>query len=129
MHIRPLSAVLAFAIAVPVSALAQDASSPVIAVAAEGTSSASAVAPQLGRSPYFLLYAPQGKLVEAIPNPYKDTGNAGIPAVALLAGKGVKVVVAEGFGGQITSVIKDNGMRPLAFSGSASDAAAAALKP
>jgi predicted Fe-Mo cluster-binding NifX family protein len=71
----------------------------VVAVAADGNTASTQVSAQLGRSPYFLLFDDQARLIEADPNPYKDNGNAGVPAVNLLAGNGVKVLVAQGFGG------------------------------
>lgn len=71
----------------------------------------------------------QGVLVEAADNPYKDAGNAGIPALEFLASKGVKVLVAEGFGSRIVEVMKSKDMRPIEFKGSAIDAIKKALEP
>lgn len=104
--------------------------SPTIAVAANGETASAAVGTQLGRSPFSLLFDAQGALVAAEPNPYKDARNAGVPAIDLLAGKGVKSVVAESFGTQIVKVMADKGIRPLEFKGTAKDAArkAAELK-
>ena len=121
-----LSALL-LAASLPV--LAQD-RSPTIAVAANGETALAAVGTQLGRSPFFLLFDAQGAFVSAESNPYKDAGNAGVPALDLLAGKGVKTVVAESFGTQIVKVMADKGIRHLEFKGTAKDAAkkAAALK-
>ena len=99
----------------------------VIAVAANGNTASAAVGNQLGRSPFFLLFDNQGRLVEAATNANKDPGNAGIAAVDFLASKGTKVVVAETFGPKIVEVMKDKGMRPLEFRGSAQDAAKKAL--
>ena len=97
--------------------------SPTIAVAASGNTAAAAVGSQLGRSPFFLLFDPQGDFVSAEANPYKDSANAGIPAADFLVGKGVKIVVAEGFGTQIVKVMTDRELRALEFKGSAKDAA------
>lgn len=121
-----LSALL-LAASLPV--LAQD-KTPAIAVAANGATASAAVGNQLGRSPFFLLFDAQGALVAAEPNPYKDAGNAGVPALDLLAGKGVKTIVAENFGRRIVKVMADKGIRPVEFKGTAKDAArkAAGLK-
>jgi predicted Fe-Mo cluster-binding NifX family protein len=109
-------------------ALAQQNNSEMIAVAANGKTVSASVSPQAGRSPFFLLFDKQGALVEALDNPYKDAGNAGIPVLDFLAGKGVKVLVAEGFGSRIVEVMKGKGMRPVEFKGSAKDAIKKALE-
>jgi len=57
-----------------------------------------------------------------VANPYKDSGSAGIPTLDFLAGKGVKAVVAEGFGPKIVEVMESKGMRPVEFKGNARDA-------
>lgn len=114
-----LSALL-LAASLPV--LAQD-KTPAIAAAANGATASAAVGNQLGRNPSFLLFDAQGALVAAEPNPYKDAGNAGVPALDLFAGKGVKTVVAENFGRQFVKVMADKGIRPVEFKGTARNAA------
>ena len=95
---------------------------PTIAVAANGNTVLASVGSQPGRSPFFLLFDGQGTLAEAASNSYKDAGNAGISTLDFLAGKGIKVVVAESFGSKIVEVMKDKGMRPVEFKGGAKDA-------
>jgi predicted Fe-Mo cluster-binding NifX family protein len=107
---------------------AQQNRSPVIAVAAEGNTPSARVGNQLGRSAFFLLFDAQGAFVGAEVNPYKGAGNAGIPAVDLLADKGAKVIVAESFGPRIVDVMTSKGLRPLEFKGSAENAARKALE-
>jgi predicted Fe-Mo cluster-binding NifX family protein len=102
--------------------IAQQTRSDMVAVSANGKTVSASVSSQAGRSPFFLLFDKQGVLVEAADNPYKDAGNAGIPALEFLAGKGVKVLVAEGFGSRIVEVMKSKGMRAVEFKGSAKDA-------
>jgi predicted Fe-Mo cluster-binding NifX family protein len=109
-------------------ALAQQNKSEMIAVAAGSKIASGMVSPQAGRSPFFLLFDRQGTFVEAVDNPYKDAGNAGIPTLDFLAGKGVKVLVAEGFGSRIVEVMKSKGMRPVEFKGNARDAVRKALE-
>jgi predicted Fe-Mo cluster-binding NifX family protein len=122
-----ISAFLA-AVLLPGLVLAQQSKSDMIAVAANGKTASSAVSSQAGRSAFFLLFDKQGRLVEAVDNPYKDSGSAGIPTLDFLAGKGAKVVVAEGFGPKIIEVMKSKGMRPVEFKGNARDAVKKALE-
>src|SRR5450759_228399 len=79
-------------------AIAQQARSEMVAVAASDKTVSASVSSQAGRSPFFLRFDKQGTFVEAVANPHKDAGNAGIPTLDFLAGKGVTIVVAEGFG-------------------------------
>ena len=110
------------------SLLAQPSKSDLIAVAANGKAISASVSSQAGRSPFFLLFDKQGTFVEAVDNPYKDAGNAGIPMLDFLANKGIKVLVAESFGSKIVEVMKSKGMRPVEFKGGAKDAVKKALE-
>jgi predicted Fe-Mo cluster-binding NifX family protein len=110
-----------------VASFAQQGKSLTIAVAANANTTSASVANQAGRSPFFLIFDKDGKFVEAVNNPYKDAGSAGIPMVDFLAGKGITVLVAEVFGPNIVGVMKDKGIRPVEFKGSAQDAAKKAL--
>jgi predicted Fe-Mo cluster-binding NifX family protein len=111
-----------------------------IAIAANGRTPTASVGIQAGRSPFFLLFDRKGKFVEAIDNPYKAKGGAGEAVADLLADMGVKIVVAESFGGPLlvselpakgvavmvaeysgTSMLeamKEKGMKAVAFNGS-----------
>jgi predicted Fe-Mo cluster-binding NifX family protein len=93
-----------------------------------GDTPAAAVGSQAGRSPFFLLFDKQGAFLEAVKNPYKDSANAGISALDLLASRGVKVLVAESFGPRIVEVMREKGIRPVEFKGSAKDAVQNILK-
>jgi len=108
--------------------LAQQGSARTIGIAASGKLISASVGNQAGRSPFFLFFDDQGSFLEAVDNPYKDAGNAGIPTLDFLAGKGVKVLVAESFGSKIVGEMKSRGMRPVEFKGSASDAVRKALE-
>jgi predicted Fe-Mo cluster-binding NifX family protein len=88
-----------------------------VAVAANDKTPAATVSKQAGPSPYFQIFDGKGKLIEAIANPFKE-GGGGIAVADFLAGKGVTVVVAEGFGDKIVQVMKDKGMKAVAFKGS-----------
>ena len=105
-----------------VPAFPQQRVSPAIAVAANGNTVSASVGNQPGRSPYFLLFDAKGAFIAAASNPYKDAGNAGIPTLDFLASKGIKVLVSESYGPKIVEVMKDKGIRPVEFRGSARDA-------
>jgi predicted Fe-Mo cluster-binding NifX family protein len=92
-----------------------------IAVAANDKIPAASVSKQAGPSPFFLLFDSKGKLIEVIDNPYKE-GGGGSAVTGFLAGKGVTVVVAEEFGSRIVEVMKNKGIRAVAFKGSATEA-------
>lgn len=121
--LNPTLAVLA--LLASTALFAQAGGPDLIAVAATGRTPSAAVSSQAGRSPYFLLFDKQGTFVEAVDNPFKDGANAGIPAVNFLAGKGAKVIVAEGFGAKIAADMKSKGVQPVEFKGTANDAARA----
>lgn len=93
-----------------------------IAVAASGNTPPASVSAQAGRAPFFLFFDRQGTFIEAVGNPYKDAGSAGISTVDFLAAKGVTVLVAEGYGPRIVEVMKGKGMRAVTFTGTAADA-------
>lgn len=89
-----------------------------IAVAGNDKMPTSAVSGQAGKANYYLFFDGKGKLIEAVENPYKDRDGAGKLVADFLAGKGVTVVVAEGFGGPIVDVMKGKGIKPVVFKGS-----------
>ena len=100
-----------------VSSLAFAGEKEKIAVAANDKTPAASVSKQAGPSPFFQIFDGKGKLIETIANPFKE-GGGGIAVADFLAGKGVTVVVAEGFGDKIVQVMKDKGMKAVAFKGS-----------
>jgi predicted Fe-Mo cluster-binding NifX family protein len=115
-----------------------------IAVAANGQTPAASVGIQAGRSPFFLLFDCKGKFVDSVDNPYKTKGGAGEAVADFLAGMGVKIVVAESFGGPLLvselpakgvavvvteyfgtamlEAMKEEGMEAVAFNGSVKEA-------
>ena len=111
-----------FTILFLVSGLAFAGQEEKIAVAASDKIPGASVSSQAGRSPFFLLFDEKGKLTETITNPYKEAGSSGIAVADFLAGKGVTIVVAEGFGDRIVQVMKGKGIRAVAFKGSAEEA-------
>jgi len=102
--------------------LAQQDRAEKIAVAASGNAPCAAVGSQPGRAPYFLFFDKRGAFVEAVDNPYKDAGGAGISTVEFLAGKGITVLVAGDYGPRTVEVMKGKGIRAVTFTGTAADA-------
>ena len=100
-----------------------------IAVAANDKTPSAAVSKQAGLAPFFLFFEGKGKMTEAIENPYKDKEGAGKSVAELLGNKGVTVVVAEEFGGQIVEVMKGKGIKAVSFKGSAEEAVKKILQP
>jgi predicted Fe-Mo cluster-binding NifX family protein len=93
-----------------------------IAVAAKDKIATAAVSKQAGLAPFFLFFDGKGKMTEAIENPFKDKEGAGKSVAEFLKNKGVTIVVAEEFGGQIVEVMKGKGIKSAAFKGSAEEA-------
>jgi predicted Fe-Mo cluster-binding NifX family protein len=112
-----------------VSGLAFAAQKEKIAVAANDKIPSAAVSKQAGLAPFFLFFDEKGKMTEAIENPYKDKEGAGKSVAELLGNKGVTVIVAEEFGGQIAEVMKSKGIKAIALKGSAEEAVKKVLQP
>ena len=92
-----------------------------IAIAANDKTLVASISKQAGPAPFFLIFDGKGKLIETIANPFKE-GGGGIAVADFLAGKGVTIVVAQGFGDKIVQVMKDKGMKAVAFKGSVEEA-------
>jgi len=112
-----------------VSGLAFAAQQEKIAVAANDKVPSAAVSKQAGLAPFFLFFDGKGKMTEAIENPYKDKEGAGKSVAELLGNKGVTVVVAGEFGGQIVEVMKSKGIKAVALKGSAEEVVKKVLQP
>jgi len=94
----------------------------IIAVAANGETTASSVSAQAGGAAFFLIFDKKGNLIETLANPAKNTDSPGIAVVDFLAGKRATVIVAEGFGPKIAEVIKNKGIKAISFNGSVEEA-------
>lgn len=112
-----------------VSGLAFAAQKEKIAVAANDKIPSAAVSKQAGLAPFFLFFDGKGKMTEAIENPYKDKEGAGKSVAELFGNKGVTVVVAGEFGGQIVEVMKSKGIKAVALKGSAEEVVKKVLQP
>ena len=94
-----------------------------IAVAATDRSPVSPVSKQAARCPYYLCYDGEGKFLEAIDNPYKNTRRKAGPSVAkFLSQQNVTIVVAENFGSRIITALAKRGMASFVYQGNADDA-------
>ena len=94
-----------------------------IAVAADGRAESSEVSRAAARSPHFLIFDEDGRLLEAVDNPYRDAARRAGPSVArFLADKGVEIVAAGEFGGRMSQALKGEGIEFLEFRGSAAEA-------
>jgi len=94
----------------------------IIAVAANGETRADSVSAQAGGAAFFLIFNKTGELIGKLANSEKNAENPGIAVVDFLAGKGATVVVAEGFGPKIIEIMKNKGIRVVAFKGSVHEA-------
>ena len=95
-----------------------------IAVAANGETPEASVSSRPGLAPFILFFDAEGKFVEAVPNPGKN----GIVVAGFLAKRGVTTIVAEGFGPIIVEIMKGEGIKPVAFTGTAAVAVKAVLR-
>ena len=119
---------LALAVLVLMAGAAGAADKAMIVVSAEGQTAQASVSALVARAAFFLFYDKTGKLLEAVPNPYRQGGGSGITVVDFLAGKGVSVIVAEGFGSQIVNEIRSKDIAVVSFKGSAVDAVKSVLQ-
>ncbi len=125
---KKICAIVVFVmLVVAVSALAGEKAK--IAVAANDKTSQATISGQAGTASFFLFFDGKGKFLEATENPCKGKQGAGKCVVEYLAGKGVGVVVAEGFGGPIVDLMKSKGIKAVASKGSAEEAVKNVLQP
>lgn len=94
-----------------------------ICVATKEKSSEAAVSDKAGLAPYFLIFDEKGNLVETIDNPFKERKlEAGHLMVGFLADKGVTAVIGKDYCGDIIGILKNKGISPYNFEGSAAEA-------
>jgi predicted Fe-Mo cluster-binding NifX family protein len=99
-----------------------------IAVASEGRVVTDAVGPVAARSRYFLIFDDQGKLIEILENPHRETGGGAGPLVAnLMAERGVSTLIAQNFGMNIKASLDEKGVNHFEFSGQIGDAVKSVL--
>ena len=90
----------------------------IIAVASDGETLDAAVSPLAARGPYFLFIDSEGKLLEALENPYKNTrSSAGVSVANFLAEKNVTIVIAGNFGNKMIDALKAKEITHVEFEG------------
>jgi predicted Fe-Mo cluster-binding NifX family protein len=95
----------------------------VIAVASDGNNATSFISNAAERSPYYLIFADTGELLDVLDNPYSGERSDVVPAVlALLTRNRVDVIVAARFSPTMISSMKARGIRYIRFEGLAKDA-------
>ena len=100
-----------------------------IAVASDGETLEAVVSHLAARGPYFLIVDSNGKLLEAVENPYKDTrGGAGVSAANFLAEKEVTIVVAGNIGNKMKDALDAQEIAFFKFEGIGEEAIKKILK-
>ena len=95
----------------------------VIAVASDGETLEAAVSQIAARASYFLIVDSEGKLMEAVENPYKDNrGGVGVSAANFLSGKNVTAVVAGSVGNKMRNALDAQEITYYEFVGSVEEA-------
>lgn len=95
-----------------------------ICVATKEKSSEAAVSDLAAQAPYFLIFDEKGNLAEAIDNPFKGKNEAGKLMIGFLVEKGVTAIIGNDYCGDIIDILKNKGISPYNFEGSAAEAAA-----
>ncbi len=93
-----------------------------IAVAVLSNNENSEISEVAGRAPFYLIYENK-KLIETINNPFRfGSGGAGPSVAKMLADKGINLVIAGKFGGNMTSALKEKNIAYKETTGKAIDA-------
>ena len=75
------------------------------------------------QAPYLLIFDNKGKLVETIENPLKGNIESGKLMLSLMVEKGVTAIIGRDYCGDIIGILKNKGISPYNFEGSAAEAA------
>jgi len=95
----------------------------IIAVASEEDTLESAVSHTAARCPFYIIVDGEGKILEAVENPYKDTrGGAGVSAAEFLAGKNVTTLIAGNVGNKMKEELDAQEIAYLEFEGTVEEA-------
>jgi predicted Fe-Mo cluster-binding NifX family protein len=93
------------------------------AIASQARTADGAVAARAARAPYYLLFGPDGDLLEVLENPAsRASRSAGAGAAEFLARQGETLVVAGHFGPRMINALDSRGIEHLEFSGKVTDA-------
>ena len=95
----------------------------IIAVASDGETLKADVSRTTARCPYFLIVDGEGKLLEAVENPYKNTrSGAGVSAANYLAEKKATIIVAGNCGNKMQGALEAKKIAFFTFEGIVEDA-------
>jgi predicted Fe-Mo cluster-binding NifX family protein len=100
-----------------------------IAVASEGETIDSQVSSQGARCFWLLFFDEEGKLAEALENPYRQTrGGAGTECAGLLADHNATHFIAGHVGDKMAAALESRNIAFISFSGTVKDAVAHVLE-
>jgi len=126
---KPLFLTLVVLSLIPVMAYAALKDAAKIAVASDGKETTASIS-NVAKADYYLMFNEKGKLIEAIPNPYKDAKEDSVLLTAtFLAEQGVKEVIARKFNDKIIDTINSKGMTYCEYDGIVEDAIELAINP
>jgi len=95
-----------------------------ICVATKEKSPEPAVSDLAAQAPYLLIFDEKGNLAEGIDNPFKGKNEAGKLMIGFLVEKGITAIIGRDYCGDIIDILKNKGISPYNFEGSAAEAAA-----
>lgn len=114
---------------VPVMAYAALKDAAKIAVASDGKETTASIS-NTAKAGYYLMFNEKGELIEAIPNPYKDSKEDSVSLTAeFLSKKGVTEVIAGNFSNKMIASINNNNMTYCEYNGIVDDAIKLAINP
>ena len=94
-----------------------------IAVPALNKSKDASISKETGRAPVFLFFDIDGHFIEAMENPAKDQrGSISRTVIALLAAKGVTLIIAEDIGDKMKQALNDHQIKYVISTGTADNA-------
>jgi len=100
-----------------------------IAVASTSKNKDTNVSDMAGRAPYYLIFDENLKLIETLDNPFCfGSGGAGYSVAKMLADKKTDIVIAGKFGGNMTGVLDERGLKYYEKNGNILDALKEILK-
>jgi predicted Fe-Mo cluster-binding NifX family protein len=113
----------------PVMAYAAQKDVAKIAVASNGKETTASIR-NTAKASYYLIFNEKGELIEAIPNPYKDSKEDSVSLTAeFLSKKGVTEVIAGNFSDKMIVAINNNNITYCEYNGIVDDAIKLAVNP
>lgn len=89
-----------------------------IAIASEGKDVNAQVSQHAARTPYYLVFDENGKMVAVLNNPYSSAERgAGPRAADFLAQQGISIVIAADFGGRFSDELETAGVQQVQKTG------------